>query len=61
MPVLGVPIALFADIWRLVATIIAIRQALDYSSTLRAGAVVVLGFIPYTFVMYFALSLIGGI
>ncbi len=61
VPVVGVPIALFAEIWRLVATIIAIRQALDYSSTLRAVAVVVLGFIPYTFVMYFALSLIGGI
>ena len=61
VPVVGVPIALFAEIWRLVATIIAIRQALDYSSTLRAVAVVVLGFIPYTFVMYFALSIIGGV
>ena len=61
VPVVGVPIALFAEIWRLVATVIAIRQALDYSSTLRAIAVVVLGFIPYTFVMYFALSIIGGV
>ena len=58
---MGVPIAIFAEVWRLVATIIAIRQALDYSSTLRAIAVVILGFIPYTFVMYFALSIIGGI
>jgi hypothetical protein len=61
VPIVGVPIAILAEIWRLVATVIAIRQALDYSSTLRAVAVVVLGFIPYIFVMSFALSLIGGI
>ena len=45
------PIVFFlAAIWQLVAMIIAIRQALDYTSTLRAIGVALIGFIPYVIV-----------
>ncbi|MCP4622697.1 MAG: hypothetical protein GY850_04100, partial [bacterium] len=36
---------LVASIWMLVATVIAVRQALDYNSTLRAVVVCIVGWI----------------
>ena len=42
VPFVGTIIIVIAEIWILVATIIAVRQALDYKSTLRAVAVVVI-------------------
>ena len=39
-----------ASIWQLVAMVIAIRQALGYTSTWRAVGVAVVGFIPYVVV-----------
>ena len=36
-----------AGIWMLIATVIAVRQALDYTSTLRAVGVCLLGWIVY--------------
>ena len=44
------------QIWQLVAMVIGIRQALDYTSTLRAVGVVLIGFIP---VMVLNLLLVG--
>ena len=46
------PLIFFAvSIWQLVAMIIAIRQALDFTSTWRAVGVAVLGFIPYALLL----------
>jgi hypothetical protein len=47
VPVVGPILFAVASIWQLVAMVIAIRQALDYTSTLRAIGVAVIGFIPY--------------
>ncbi|MGH7766583.1 MAG: YIP1 family protein [Candidatus Binatia bacterium] len=45
IPVLGKIIFFVASVWMLVAMVIAVRQALDYSSTLRAVGVCVIGWI----------------
>jgi len=50
IPVLGPLVCSIASIWQLVAMVIAIRQALDYTSTWRAVGVAVVGFIPYAIV-----------
>jgi hypothetical protein len=47
IPVLGTVILLLISIWMLIAMIIAVRQALDYTSTLRAIGVSVIGWIIY--------------
>ncbi len=41
-----------AGIWMLIATVIAARQALDYSSTLRAIAVCIIGWIAYAVIAF---------
>jgi len=45
LPAIGLVIAAVVGIWMLVTFVVAIRQALDYSSTARAFAVCVLGWI----------------
>ena len=60
VPVVGIFIFSAASIWMLVAMVVAVRQALDYTSTWRAIGVVVLGFIPYVLLMYMALALLGA-
>lgn len=45
IPVIGPFITFAANIWMLVAMVIAVRQALDYDSTLRAVGVCVIGWI----------------
>lgn len=47
IPVVGALISFLAGIWMLVAMVVAVRQALDYSSTWRAVAVCVIGFVIY--------------
>ena len=61
VPVVGIFIFLAASIWMLVAMVVAVRQALDYTSTWRAIAVVLLGFIPYALFMYMAFALLGAL
>ncbi|MDC4225867.1 MAG: hypothetical protein MPW15_16865 [Candidatus Manganitrophus sp.] len=46
-----------AAIWMLVAMILAVRQALDYQSTLRAISVVAIGWIVQLAILVFALSM----
>lgn len=58
IPFLGVLINLVVSVWMLVATVIAIRQALDYQSTGRAVGVAAIGFVVMM-VVTFALSLVG--
>ena len=52
VPLLGGLVSFAASIWMLVAMIVAVRQALDYSSTRRAVGVVVIGWLVY--VVFFA-------
>ena len=53
IPVVGPIVFALAAIWQLFAMIIAIRQALDYTSTWRAIGVALIGFIPYAIVQGF--------
>ena len=50
-----------AAIWMLVAMVVAVRQALDYSGTWRAFGVCIIGWIiqALTIVMFF--SMFGGV
>jgi len=47
IPGIGEFINIAVGLWMLVAMVIAVRQALDYESTGRAVAVVVIGFVAY--------------
>ncbi len=54
------PIIIFAvTIWQLVAMVTAVRQALDYESTLRAVGVVVIGFVIVIIPLMIIAGLIG--
>ncbi|MGA7874354.1 MAG: YIP1 family protein [Desulfoferrobacter sp.] len=50
-----------AAIWMLVAMVIAIRQALDYKSTLRAVGVCLIGWIIQALFLAFLFAVLGGI
>jgi hypothetical protein len=43
MPGVTVPVFAATAVWMLAAMVVAVRQALDYTSTMRAAAVCVLG------------------
>lgn len=53
IPVIGGLIYLAVLIWTLVTMVVAVRQALDYTSTGRAVGVVLLSFIPYAILQSF--------
>lgn len=54
VPLLGWLVSFVAGLWMLVAMIVAVRQALDYTSTGRAIGVVVIGWIVFMFVSMLA-------
>jgi len=60
VPVVGGIIFLVVSVWMLAAMVIAVRQALDYTSTWRAVAVVLLSFIPYAVFMSIAFAFLGA-
>ena len=60
IPGLGPVVFLVASIWMLVAMIIAVRQALDYESTLRAVGVCVIGWIIQALILMLLFSIFGG-
>jgi hypothetical protein len=60
IPGLGRVVFLVASIWMLVAMIIAVRQALDYESTLRAAGVCVIGWIIQALILMLLFSILGG-
>ena len=60
IPGVGVPVYLISSLWMLIAMIIAVRQALDYNSTLRAIGVCVIGYIFQMLVLVLLLSIFGG-
>ena len=53
-------IFLITGIWMLVAMVIAVRQALDYKSTLRAAGVCVIGWIIQGIIFWLFFSIFGG-
>jgi Yip1-like protein len=55
VPVLAFPVFVVGTLWELFAMVIAVRQALDYTSTLRAIAVCAIGF------PFYALALITSV
>ena len=59
IPGIGTIIFQLASIWMLVAMVIAVRQALDYNSTLRAVGVCVIGYFIQIFVVVFLMSIFG--
>jgi hypothetical protein len=54
-------IFLITGIWMLVAMIIAVRQALDYNSTLRAVGVCIIGWIIQGIIFWLFFSIFGGL
>lgn len=56
---LAAPVFFLAQIWMLAAFVVAVRQALDYRSTVRAIAVCALGWLAYTGIAYAAHFLVG--
>ena len=57
IPGIGPWFFFIAAIWQLAANVIAIRQALDFTSTGRAAGVAIIGFIPYALVTSLIYSL----
>ena len=60
IPGLGTVVFAVASIWMLVAMVIAVRQALDYTSTFRAVGVCVIGWIIQTVILLLLFSLLSG-
>ena len=53
------PVLLISRVWMLLAMVVAVRQALDYTSTWRAVAVCLVGWL-LTSAIIVALALFGG-
>ncbi len=51
--------AIVASIWMLFTTVIAVRQALDYKSTLRAIIVCLVGWVAYGLISYLFIGFFG--
>ena len=60
IPGLAGLVFLIAGIWMLVAMVVAVRQALDYKSTLRAIGVCVIGWIIQALIIALFFSVFGG-
>jgi len=60
IPGIGKLLFLGASVWMLVAMVIAVRQALDYSGTLRAVGVCFIGWIIQMVLMLMLASLVGS-
>jgi hypothetical protein len=55
VPVLNNPVFILTGVWMLLTMVVAIRQALDYRSTMRAIAVALLGWLAF-----FAIGVLAG-
>ena len=60
IPILGGFIIAIASIWMFVAMIIAVRQALDYSSTWRAVGVCAIGWVVYVIIVVVITFIVPG-
>ena len=61
VPGIGGLLYLISSLWMLVAMIIAVRQALDYNSTLRAVGVCMIGYVIQIIVLVLIISIFGGV
>ena len=59
IPGLSAVVFFVAGIWMLVAMVIAVRQALDYESTLRAVGVCIIGWIIQFMVLFLVFAIFG--
>jgi hypothetical protein len=59
IPGLAGLVFLIASVWMLVAMVIAVRQALDYKSTLRAVGVCIIGWIIQALILIVLFSIFG--
>lgn len=59
IPVIGGLIVLACNIWMLVAMVVAVRQALDYTSTWRAVGVCAIGFVILLVIQGLLFSMMG--
>ncbi len=60
IPGIGGIIFMIASVWMLVAMVIAVRQALDYQSTLRAVGVCIIGWVIQAIILTILFSVFGG-
>ena len=60
IPFLYEIIFFISGVWMLVAMVIAVRQALDYKSTLRAVGVCIVGWIIQGVIFWLAFAIFGG-
>jgi hypothetical protein len=60
LPGAALPVAALTSLWMLASLIVAVRQALDYRSTLRAAVVCLFGFVGYLLVAV-AIGLVFGL
>ncbi len=61
IPAAGGLVGLVVFIWRIAAMVVAVRQALDYQSTMRAVGVVLLGIIPYAIFALIVVSITASV
>jgi hypothetical protein len=61
IPGIGAAVNVVVGLWMLAAMVIAVRQALDYDTTGRAIAVVVIGFLAYLVVAAITGLIVGGL
>lgn len=59
VPVLAFPAWIVGTLWELVAMVVAVRQALDYESTLRAIVVAAIGFPVYAITLFASVLFLG--
>ena len=60
VPAVGGLISLVAFVWTFAAMVVGVRQSLDYTSTLRAFAVILIAFIPVVILNFIVYGLTGG-
>jgi len=59
IPGLGEIVFMVAGVWMLVAMVIAVRQALDYTSTWRAIAVCAIGWVVQALILWLVYAFVG--
>ncbi len=60
IPGIGGIIFMITSVWMLVAMVIAVRQALDYQSTLRAVGVCIIGWVIQAIILTILFTVLGG-
>lgn len=60
IPVIGPVIVFAVTLWMMAAFVVAVRQALDYSSTLRAVGVCIVGFAVQVVLLAIVMALFGA-